>query len=298
MINIINSGQTIKKIINLLPDSISYAIQSAVKDLSLIEEIHLKKGENVFLRIGGRTRAVDAACSDETMETLLSSMIGGSLYAHSETIRRGYISFENGVRIGVCGSAVCEGNNIIAIDKISSLNIRVPHVISGISMPIISALERSGFNCGLLIYSLPGVGKTTVLRDIAMILSDLPYRKRISLIDSRRELYYESNNHPTLDVYSGYPPGDAIEMAVRTMSPEIIICDEIGGTSETDALHSLAGKGIPVIASAHSGSANELMYNSNIAKLHNDRLFSWYVGIKRTGRDIKYDFIKSEEIGS
>ena len=72
-------------------------------------------------------------------------------------------------------------------------------------------------------------------------------------------------------------------MAVRTLSPQIIICDEIGDYEEAMALVASHNCGVPLIASAHAASIDELLTRTGIRLLHDAGIFGAYVGISRKG---------------
>ena len=158
-------------------------------------------------------------------------------------------------------------------------------------------LEHYSFSRGILIYSPPAVGKTTVLRDGARMLSSFPYYKRVSLIDSRGELDFpERVNCPTLDVYKFYPPDAAIECAVRTMSPEIIICDEIGLDDDVKSLIECKNCGVSLICTAHAKNINDLLKRQNIKKMHDLNIFESYVGIYTKNNERSFEYKKREDI--
>ncbi len=259
-------------------------LRMTVEDIAaknICEEIHISRNKKVFLKLQKGIKFTEHTVDSVEFDLIFKKLCRNSLYTQSENIKRGFISFE-GMRVGVAGRAVCEGDKLISVGDIESLNIRIPHYPRGVGEPLVAILEHYNFLKGILIYSPPMMGKTTLLRDTARILSSFPYYKRVSLIDTRGELYLPYENcGETLDTYKFYPPHTAIECAVRTMSPEIVICDEIGGREETEALFYSSNKGVPIIASAHGESISRLLKNENINILHKTGMFSCYVGIKR-----------------
>ena len=290
-----NANESMQNILSLLPMRVALEL-SGLGNTDKIEEVHMRIGKKVFVKIGSGIRMLDCRINKQIYEAdSLRTDISFALCPQRYHQQR-YISYRGGIRVGVCGRAVCDKDKIISVDKIDSLNIRIPHIMRGICDPVLAALGQKKDGGGILIYSLPGVGKTTLLRDIAITLSSFPHSKRVCLIDSRCEIGDGGYDCPTLDIYSGYPPRDAIEMAVRTMSPEIIICDEIGGDEEFRALLSLCGKGIPVIASAHAGECRELLLNKNLRLLHENGLFSLYIGIARKRGTLDFSFTFSNEL--
>ena len=140
---------------------------------------------------------------------------------------------------------------------------------------------------GILIYAPPGEGKTTLLRGVSVGLSggDGQPPLRTVVVDTRGELGFETEGRDLcLDILRGYPRARGVEIATRTLSAQVIICDEIGDTDEALSLISTHHGGVPLVATAHGGSVRELLRRTGLRLLHEARLFGAYVGIRRDGR--------------
>jgi stage III sporulation protein AA len=149
---------------------------------------------------------------------------------------------------------------------------------------------------GILIYSPPGVGKTTLLKGVSVKLSSGYSARRAVIIDSRGELEIDGVSELCLDILSGYPKGTGIEIASRTLNAEVIICDEIGSSAEAAAIISAHNCGVPLIATAHADNIKELLSKPGIRALHRAGIFGAYVRIRRDGHGgFIYDITKSEE---
>lgn len=269
-----------KEIARCLPEDALSAIVHAARDRGIhpdeINEIRFRALGGASLTCRGENIVLDCRIGEREIRECVTKLCRGSLYAHGETIRRGYIITDGGVRVGVCGRLAADGR---ALGEITSVNIRVPHVIRGISDKALTLCYISGRIRPMLIYSPPGVGKTTLLRDLA---ARLGRTHRVAVIDTRGEIYVPEMFSDTLcDALVGYPRAEGIEIATRTLSPELLVCDEIGDADEARQMLTAVNAGVPIIASAHAASVNELMARPNIRLLHDGRVFSGYIGIAR-----------------
>lgn len=261
-----------------------------------IEEIRMRAGRRCSLVVSGKNLMLDTVLDRTELESVLDGMCQGSLYAFSDTINQGYISLPDGVRVGVCGRAGCEGDRIIGIYEVSSLSVRIPHRSRAQGEEICRLLDSFKRTQGVLIYSPPGIGKTTLLRSVAMMLSSGAWKEggaalRTVVIDTRGELAFANEGRDLcLDVLSGYPRRRGIEIATRCLNAEVIICDEIGDYEEAMSLVASHNCGVPLIASAHAGSVEQLLSRTGLRLLHEAKIFGAYVGIERDGRGgFKYE---------
>ena len=281
----------------ILPFSLTDKIRQRAEN-NFVEEIRLRCNRESSIVSGGKNIMLGVILDGNELNDILKSMCGGSLYAYSDTINQGYISLPDGVRVGVCGRAACEENRIIGVYDITSLCIRIPHRTRRVGGRICSLLSEFKYTKGVLVYSPPGVGKTTVLRGVAAILSGGSDPLRTVIIDTRGELAYLSDSSSLcLDILSGYPRRKGVEIATRTLNPQVIICDEIGDYEEAMSLVSSHNCGVPLVASAHAGSLSELLLRTGIRLLYEAGIFGAYVGLKRApDMDFYYDVTLHEEV--
>ncbi|MBE6588483.1 MAG: AAA family ATPase [Ruminococcaceae bacterium] len=245
-----------------------------------LSEIRLREGSSLTLTSKDKSICVPHRCTDTDITYTVRALCGNSLYSHSETIKEGYICTDGGIRAGVCGRAVTEGGRIVSVTDITSISIRIPHRIPGASDEICKLIMKEGFR-GMIIYSPPGVGKTTALREIAARMGSKPYSVRIAVIDTRFEICGGLSGDLTVDRLAGYPRAKGMESALRTMSPQLMICDEIGSLSDSDAIRESYGSGVPTIVSAHARNVSELRKKEYIKDLIDMGAFSYAVGLSR-----------------
>lgn len=277
---------------DLLPPRLTHAILEAVHGRGeTVEEIRLRAGRYAGITAGGRNLTANAILTVAELTAILTHMCGGSLYAYSQTINQGYVTLPSGIRVGVAGRAVCEEGHIIGICEITGLCIRLPHRFGRMGGTVCRLLRsmaaEGGSPQGVLIYAPPGEGKTTLLRAVTagMAGADGEPPLRTVVVDTRGELSFETDGQGLcLDILQGYPRACGVEIATRTLSAQLIVCDEIGDVEEAMALISAHHGGVPLVATAHAGTPEELLRRTGIRLLHEAHLFGAYVGIRRDGQ--------------
>ena len=256
-----------------------------------IEEIRLRAGSRVTLTTSRGTVFLRTLLSQKDISEILAEMCGHSLYAYSDMINCGYVTLDGGVRVGVCGRAAVEDGRVIGVYGISSLNIRIPSDVRGIGEGICRLIRGMTGSRGVLIYSPPGVGKTTLLRSVARSMGSGARPWRVAVIDTRGELCcFGDMNGAAIDVLLGYPKGIGIEIAARTMNAQLMVCDEIGEEREISSILYAQNCGVPLLASAHGDSIEGLLRRSGIAELHRAGVFGAYVRISRRDGTREYDY--------
>lgn len=199
----------------------------------------------------------DFIADDKMLTEVFNKITGYSAYAFEENIRCGYVTIKGGHRVGFGGEVVAEKGDVITVKNIKFLNIRVCHCIEGCSKIISEHLAEEGKVLNSLIISPPGLGKTTLLRDIIVYFSNKITGTSISVIDERNEISGSYMGVPTIDmgprtdVISGCSKEYGIRMAIRSMAPKIIAVDEIGGKNDLEALQYAAVSGVKILATIH-----------------------------------------------
>lgn len=207
-----------------------------------------------FLTGSGATRALTEglpATTAEEMESLFLQVCGHSVFSHQEEIREGYVNFGGGCRAGLCGTAVLENGRIQSLRDITTLVFRIPRACPGCGDRLF--LEAGSLTGGVLVAGEPSSGKTTLLRDIARSLSMGKFApsKRVAVLDQRGEIAGPWDLGPCTDVLLGYPKAQGLDIALRMLSPEVIVCDELS-PSDFAPLRDAAFAGVQLVASVHA----------------------------------------------
>lgn len=281
-----NERNELERIISMLPQRVADSIRQArLSEHREICEIRLRCDRPASLTVDGENIILPLRCTASEIRGALLALCDGSPYAYGEALAHGYIPQKNGVRCGVCPLKGAGGS----IDSISSVCIRLPHEYEA-DESIKKLCMRDERIISTLFYSPPGEGKTTLLRSLMTSLCSGSSAKRAVVVDTRRELCTPHSCAGTLiDILYGYEKGEGIDLAVRTLSPEAIFCDEIGMPDDSEAVLAAANSGVPIIASAHAESLEMLLRRPQMARLYEDRVFLRYVGIRRKGNAYSFN---------
>ncbi len=252
-----------------------------------IHEIRLRENQLLSITAGRQNISCELVCTQEELSHTLAKLCGNSLYSYSDSIRDGWISTDCGIRAGVCGHAVLADGRITLVRDITAINIRIPHSVPGAADKLYEWMTMDNTFRSVLIYSKPGMGKTTILRELIPCLAAGNNARRTAVIDTRYELCTGSSVPGLTDVFYGYPRYEGILNAVRTMSPEYILCDELSTEQEAKALLYAHTSGISVCASIHANSFQEVISLPLLKPLLSAHVFDLTYGILSSGVDIR-----------
>ncbi len=256
--------------IEFLPSALREEIER-IGDIAHIGEVHLRSGRMTSLTLGGRTHRLGYTATREVLAEILLRVCGGSLYAYRDTIREGFVPLPGGIRMGIAGRAVTEGGRVVAVTEVTSLCFRIPHHIPGVAKEGLALWREGGCQGGILVIAPPACGKTTYLRDLIASVSTGEGAMRVSVVDSREELCFDEMGE-LVDVLRGYPRADGLETALRTLSPEVLVCDEIG-VDEIASVRDIIHGGVPLFASMHGSSLTGIMKREGVKRMLDSGVF-------------------------
>ena len=245
-------------------------------------------GDNYYLNDSSISKDVANAIviNSSTMQSIMQRLSKRSLYTVNDQIIDGYLTYDGGIRVGVCGEVVSVENTIKTIKNISSLNFRFPHVCKNCSLKIFEYLFTNNELNNTLIISPPGAGKTTYLRDIIYQLSTRCNLLNILVIDERQELasIYNGNEIVKLnnvDVYSNSSKKFAMNNGIRSMKPDVIITDEINIEKDLEDIENAMTSGVTVIASIHAKDINDLRNKKQFKELLLKKMFNRFIVLSK-----------------
>ncbi len=273
----------------ILPDNIYNILLNKV-NFNSINEIRLRADKPIVLSIGGQriflgeygvTGNLKEAIkiSKITIEDIIFRASECSIYSVNEQIKKGFIVTEGGIRLGLGGDLIEENNVIKTMTNFTSINIRIPHEIKNCSLPALDYLLVDGNVLNTLVVSPPGAGKTTFLRDFVYQLSERNYAFNVLVLDERGELDLGKNGSigNFADKISFSKKSIGFENGIRSLSPNIIVTDELGKEEDSDAILYAVNCGVKVVASIHSDNINSLIHKPFFEKIIQGKCFQRYV---------------------
>ena len=259
-----------EEVLDYLEENIKNEIIKYMSNVQDVEEIRLRTNKPIILKnSNGNNLLIHLVTKEELLETF-QKVCEQSIYSYQKQICEGFITIKGGHRVGITGSCVIENEKIININYISSLNIRIAREKKDVSNNILNNILNENDVNNTLIISKPGCGKTTILRDLVRKIST---KKTCGIVDERGEIAAMYKGEPQndigilSDVMDNCTKSDGMKMLIRSMSPEVIVCDEIGSKQDIEAINYAMCSGVKGIFTAHGNSLEEIMLNEQIKEL-------------------------------
>lgn len=279
-----------EKIFKKLPVFMQRRIMEMPSDIKdNFEEIRIRAcHDTMIISRGQEIKLHDSEeITPDILEETLNRLLDYSYYAYEDELSKGYITIEGGHRVGICGRVTLNEDKVHLIKDISSLNIRRSRQIIGASSKVIKAVydDRKNNISNTLIISPPKCGKTTIIRDLARVLSNKGFK--VGICDERSEIAGCYNGETSYDlgdrtdILDGCPKAEGMLMLIRAMSPDVIITDEIGKKEDVKAVEAALCAGVKIITTIH-GSSYEDIAGSAIGELVRNQVFETLVFLTAT----------------
>lgn len=287
----------VRDIITNLPSTIKKNMEEIRIRVNRPLEI-IEHGKPTFPKMNQSTYIVTPSDAVHIMNQLSKF----SLYALEEELKRGYITIQGGHRVGLAGKVTIEKGQVKAIRDVSSFNIRVARQKIGVADPYIKYLYNKDWQ-NTLIVGPPQTGKTTFLRDLARIISEgtsTIASQKIGIVDERSEIAGCIKGIPQhqlghrVDVLDACPKAEGMMMLIRSMSPQILVVDEIGRKEDSEAIMEAIHAGVKIMTTVHGTSVEDVLERPAIRQLMKMNVFHRCIELSRTNQPGRIKRIRDE----
>jgi len=305
--------------LRFLPHSLFLALKKL--DIGQLQEVRIRANKpikvlykNKFLPLLDQTDKKIIIITQAQIAQIVLRAAEFAIYAFNNQLACGYITIQGGIRIGIAGEVVYEGDVVKTQKNFTSLVIRIPHEVIGCAYRAFKSIKTAssigganGMTSGIknknvLIVAAPGAGKTTLLRDLTRMISNAG--SNVLLVDERNEIAACLGGEARLDV------GDntdiinnglkeyAFGFGIRSLRPDYIITDELATQKDISAAVYTAKCGVGVIASVHASGIDDLKSRQEFKEVFERRVFDRYVVLSSKNGAGTYESILDEELRS
>lgn len=236
---------------------------------------YLKDENNNFVKV-----------SSLMIQNFIKRASQNSLYAYNDSVKNGFLTLNNGIRVGLSGYVVTNDDEVTTIKDFQAINIRIPHFIKNCSLPAYSFLAEEEIK-NTLVISAPGAGKTTFIRDFIYQLYRHNNSKNVLVVDERNEICSTLNSEPQIelggfcDIYTNCNKKFAFKNGIRSMSPDVIITDEIDLAKDCDCIIEAINSGVNVVATIHAKDIQQLKSKKEFDYILDKKFFSRFVVLSK-----------------
>jgi stage III sporulation protein AA len=282
----------VETILKFLPKNIADQISKIPpSQKEELEEIRIRIDRPIEITMKGAPMFLSYIIRQEDAFNLLNKISQFSIYTLEEELKRGYITVSGGHRIGLAGKVILEEGKVKAIRDIASFNIRIAKEKIGIAEKIIPFIFNHSW-MHTMIVGPPQTGKTTLLRDIARIISSGNQEKgiyayKVGIVDERSEIAGCVHGIPQmtfghrLDVLDACPKAEGMMMMIRSMSPDVLVVDEIGRMEDAESIQEAVHAGIKLIMTTHGTSLEEAKNRPSLKSIIDQNIFQRFIVLSR-----------------